>query len=135
VETKVKNAILTRFCRTGCNLMNNLARCCWVRFLTKTCHGIILNLMIFPSSVYSTVCAIFDSLTYLNESCILKYQDNFNLLCNLCQCHLLNLLASVRLFTSDTKWLVPPEHATGSQMFSFQPSKVNSYKTTLHNLN
>jgi len=37
----------------------------------------------------------------------------------------LNLQASVRLFPSDTNWLVSTEHA----------SKVNSYKTTLHNLN
>jgi len=41
----------------------------------------------------------------------------------------------VRLFTSDTKWLVLTEHASGSHVFSFRPSKVNSYKTTLHNLN
>jgi len=46
----------------------------------------------------------------------------------------LNLQASVRLFTSDTNWLVPPEHASGSHVVFFRPSKVNSYKTTLHNL-
>jgi len=42
----------------------------------------------------------------------------------------LNLQASVRLFSSDTNWLVPTEHA--SAMVFFRPSKVNSYKTTLH---
>jgi len=47
----------------------------------------------------------------------------------------LNLQASVRLFTWDTNWLVPTEHASVSHMVFFRPSKVNSYKTTLHNLN
>jgi len=47
----------------------------------------------------------------------------------------LNLQASVRLFTSGTNWLVPIEHASGSHVVIFRPSKVNSYKTTLHNLN
>ena len=48
----------------------------------------------------------------------------------------LNLHASVRLFTSDTNWLVPTEHASGSHMVYFRPSKVyKDYKTTLHNLN
>jgi len=44
----------------------------------------------------------------------------------------LNLLGSVRLFTSDRKWLVPMELASGSCVLF---SMVNSYKTTLHNLN
>jgi len=47
----------------------------------------------------------------------------------------LNHQASVRLFTSDTKWLVPTEHASVSHVVFFRLSKVNSYKTTLHNLN
>jgi len=47
----------------------------------------------------------------------------------------LNLQASVRLFTLDTNWLVSTEHASGSHMVFFRPTKVNSYKTTLHNLN
>ena len=47
----------------------------------------------------------------------------------------LNLQASVRLFTSNTKWLVPTEYVSWSHVFYFRPSKVNSYKTTLHNLN
>jgi len=28
----------------------------------------------------------------------------------------------VRLFTSNTKWLVPMEHASGSHVFYFRPS-------------
>jgi len=31
----------------------------------------------------------------------------------------LNLLTSVRLFTLDTKWLVPTEQASGSHVFYF----------------
>jgi len=38
------------------------------------------------------------------------------------------------VFTSDTNWLVPTEHASGSHLFYFRPSKVNSCKTTLHTL-
>ena len=40
----------------------------------------------------------------------------------------------MRLFTSDTNWLVPTEHSSWSHVFYFRPSKVNSYKTTLHTL-
>jgi len=43
------------------------------------------------------------------------------------------VLAIFRSFC--TKWLVPTEHASGSHVFYFRPSKVNSYKNTLHNLN
>ena len=87
-------------------------------------------LSISPSSAYSTVYAIFKWLTYLNFTYISKYPHNFNLLCNLYRCHLLllTLLASVRLFTSDTKHLVPPKHASGSHMFPFRPSKVIAIK-------
>ena len=47
----------------------------------------------------------------------------------------INPSASMRLFTFDTKWRVLTEHVSGSHVFSFRPSKVNSYKTSLHNLN
>jgi len=30
-------------------------------------------------------------------------------------------LTSVRLFTSDTNWLVPTEHASGSHVFYLRP--------------
>ena len=48
-----------------------------------------------------------------------------------------NLQASVGLFTLDTNWLVPTEHASESHLLYIRPSKVNicSYKTTLHKSN
>ena len=46
---------------------------------------------------------------------------------------LLNLPASMRLFTFDTKWRVLTKHASGSQVTV--KGQFNSYKTTLQNLN
>jgi len=70
-------------------------------------------------------------LTYLNYSYILKYQIILTYYTTFTVVICFNLQASVRLFTSDTKWLVLTEHAPGSLVFCFRPSKVNSYETTL----
>ena len=48
----------------------------------------------------------------------------------------LNLPTSMHLFTFDTNGgYLLTGHVSGSHMVFFRPSKVNSYKTTLHNLN
>ena len=99
-----------------------------VSFTYQSYFNVYVN-TIYPRLV--GIQRIFEWLTYINLSYILKYPDYATVIIVIC----LNLLASVRLFTSDTKWLVLTEHASGSHVFCSQQSKVNSYKTTLHNLN
>ena len=98
--------------------------------LNKVCYGfqhILVTWCIHWSSCLLNIRTIWHIFQY-TETILTCYATFIVVIC-------FNLQANGRLFTSDTNWLVPTEHASGSHVVFFRPSKVNSYKTKLHNLN